>query len=163
MDLVFASGQLVGEPFWRRWPRKILKRLGMLSERDEVATVYLRRPSNESRQWLQVDLDGPAQNRDGIGATVTVYSKGRAQTRRIGDAEDSHNSQGHYRAYFGLGDAEVVDSLVVRWPEGSTTQLKEITTSKRLVVQKLAPSSPPFQAWTRTISISHKEPSLTHL
>lgn len=133
LDLVVAINQQARwEASWRRWLREAGRSLGLISKQTVTAAVYLRHSARDSPRWLQVDLDGPPQNRDGIGAIVTAYVDGSVQTRRVGDAEGSHHSQGHYRLYFG-GMADRVDSLVVQWPGGAVTRSQDIPFSQRIV------------------------------
>jgi len=73
--------------------------------------------------WLAVDLEGLPGNRQGIGAVVSVTSGGQMQSRIAGSAEGAFFSQGHYRAYFGLGSARRVDAVRVLWPDGETQDL----------------------------------------
>ena len=58
-----------------------------------------------------------ASNRDGIGARLTLESAGARQTAelRSGGSYLSHND---VRAHFGLGNAQQVDRLAIRWPSG---------------------------------------------
>ena len=56
-------------------------------------------------RWLEVELTGPAGNRQAIGAKVSATASGRTQTQWVGQNDGSHLSQGHYRLYFGLGAA----------------------------------------------------------
>jgi len=76
--------------------------------------------------WLQVDLIGPPGNRQALGASVRLTVGDRTQLQPVGAAEGSRFSQGHYRLYFGLGDAERADSLEVRWPDGSAASLRDL-------------------------------------
>ena len=73
--------------------------------------------------WLEVGLEGIAGNRQAIGASVVVRAGGRSLVQWVGQNDDSPHSQGHYRLYFGLGAAEGLDSLTVRWPDGERTEL----------------------------------------
>jgi len=66
---------------------------------------------------VQVEGDPPLCNRDGYGARVTLTAGGRRQTRWILDGT-SYLSHQDVRAHFGLGAADKIDSLVVRWPGG---------------------------------------------
>lgn len=73
--------------------------------------------------WLEVDLRGEAGNREAIGARVTLKAGNRPLYQWVGQNEDSHHSQGHYRLYFGLGKHEQAGRVVVRWPDGVETRL----------------------------------------
>jgi len=66
---------------------------------------------------VKVEGDPPYVNRDGYGARVTLTAGGRRQTRWVLGAT-SYLSHQDVRAHFGLGAADKLDSLVVRWPGG---------------------------------------------
>jgi hypothetical protein len=67
--------------------------------------------------WLKVKLIGTASNRDGLGAFVRVTSGGRTLTK-YNDGKSGYLSQSSLPLYFGLGDAQTVDRVVVDWPSG---------------------------------------------
>lgn len=96
--------------------------------------VDRRRNRVRAGHWLEVDLAGPAGNREAIGASV------RAQTARgsswgwVGQSEDSRYSSGHYRLYFGLGRAKEIERLVVTWPDGRKQQVRTRRTDRVLRV-----------------------------
>ena len=69
---------------------------------------------------VQVRLDGPAGNPDAIGAVLTATIGDRTLVRRIMPTR-SYLSQVEPVAVFGLGDAEAIDRLEIRWPDGETT------------------------------------------
>ena len=64
-------------------------------------------------------------NRDGYGAKVTLEIGGRRLVRehQCGEGVFAQNSA---RMLIGIGDAEVADSLVVRWPSGKKIELKDV-------------------------------------
>lgn len=66
---------------------------------------------------LEVDLVGSQSNRDGLGARVTVSAGGRDYLK-VYDGQSGYLSQSSQRLYFGLGDSEVVDRILVQWPSG---------------------------------------------
>ncbi len=67
------------------------------------------------KNWLLVQLEGIACNRDAIGARVFVYSGG---TRQSGEVQTgtSFLSQNDSRQHFGLGGAAAYDRIEVLWP-----------------------------------------------
>lgn len=73
--------------------------------------------------WLEVDLRGRPGNREAIGAWVELKAGSRSLVQWVGQNDDSHYSQGHYRLYFGLGGRSQVRDVVVHWPNGDTTRL----------------------------------------
>jgi hypothetical protein len=72
--------------------------------------------------WIGVELAG-AKNRDVVGARVVVEAGGRTLTR-FAKGGGSYLSSGDRRLLFGLGKAEHIDSLRVRWPSGKEQQWK---------------------------------------
>jgi len=68
-------------------------------------------------RWLAVRTAGTVSNRDGIGAIVTVRAGGMVQMRRI-QSGTAFASSSEILARFGLGPAERVEELRVRWPTG---------------------------------------------
>lgn len=85
--------------------------------------------------WLEVDLVGTAGNAQAIGARVSVGSGKDRLYQWVGQNDDSHFSQGHYRTYFGLGKRSGADRLVVDWPDGTTTRLDDVAADQVLRVQ----------------------------
>ena len=72
---------------------------------------------------VQVRLDGPAGDRDAIGAVVKATIGDRVLVRRIMPTR-SYLSQVEPVAVFGLGQASAVDRLEIRWPDGETRTIE---------------------------------------
>lgn len=71
----------------------------------------------EGGNWLQVELEGTASNRDAIGAVVIATVGGTRQTRQIAVGSGFLASSSPV-LHFGLGEATAVDALEIRWPAG---------------------------------------------
>ncbi len=71
----------------------------------------------QNLSFLKVELIGTASNRSGLGATVKVRVGTQTYTK-VYDGQSGYLSQSLYPLYFGLGNAEVVDQIAVRWPSG---------------------------------------------
>ena len=67
--------------------------------------------------FLKIKLIGSISNRDGLGATVKVRAGGKVYTQ-FHDGKSGYLSQSSIPLYFGLGEAEKVDSVEVLWPSG---------------------------------------------
>jgi hypothetical protein len=118
------------KPWWQFGDHSLRLRRGRWT------VVALRNQTNRANRWLQVDLRGTGGNRQGIGAKVELKTGGRSQTGTVGHGEGSFFSQGLYRLHFGLGEAQRVDSLSVRWPDGTTQDLGGIQASQRLTIEQ---------------------------
>jgi hypothetical protein len=67
--------------------------------------------------WLGVQLLGTASNRDAIGAKVTVHTEKRSWVDEVRSGS-SYDSNSDIRLHFGLGSADKITSIEVRWPRG---------------------------------------------
>lgn len=87
------------------------------------------------RNYLTVSLRGRASNRAGIGARLTAVARGQSQVRELYPA-NSFFSQAPCQAHFGLGDADVIDSLTIRWPSGKVQRLEGVKANRHLQVDE---------------------------
>ena len=86
--------------------------------------------------WLRVFLDPPRGSGlapHGWGAVVTVVAGGRTQRASIGAGGFFGASE--LSAHFGLGAAASVDELIVDWPDGSRTLLRDVEPNRTLIVR----------------------------
>jgi hypothetical protein len=83
--------------------------------------LYRNDGSAGSNAWLHVRCVGVQSNRSAIGARVrvkaTIDGQPVWQLREV-SSQTGYNSMNSLAAEFGLGDATVVDSLVIDWPLG---------------------------------------------
>ena len=79
----------------------------------------LRNDGGNRNAWVRVRVEGTKANRDGIGSVVTVKAGGIVQ-RQIVRSGGSFLSESQRELTFGLGSARAVDSIEVRWPDGTT-------------------------------------------
>ncbi|MFT6865208.1 MAG: hypothetical protein ACJA08_000025 [Cyclobacteriaceae bacterium] len=84
-----------------------------------------------SNNYLMVDLEGTISNKSGIGAIITVYFSGRIFKRRVACGE-SFCSQLSYRQFFGLGENEIVEKVIVDWPSGNITEITDVAANQIL-------------------------------
>jgi len=70
-----------------------------------------------SVRYLAVELVGTESNRNGLGSTVTLRAGDRSQVM-VQDGQSGYLSQSVMPLYFGLGNADSVDQIIVTWPSG---------------------------------------------
>lgn len=75
-------------------------------------------------RFVKVKLKGTSENRDGLGAVVSVEAGSRTLTK-VNDGKSGYLSQSRIPLYFGLDDAESVTRITVRWPSSGKTQILE--------------------------------------
>ena len=87
--------------------------------------------------WLELDLEGSASNRDGIGATIKLVSKRGVQynhmTTAVGYASSSAGP-----VHFGMGGDGRADLLEIRWPSGRVQRLENVKCDQVLKVKEPA-------------------------
>lgn len=84
--------------------------------------VLLRNDQGTGHHWLRVQLQGRAPNPSAIGARVTLTAGGVTQVRELFPAR-GYLSSVELPLTFGLGVADRVDSLHIRWPDGQEQTL----------------------------------------
>ncbi len=91
----------------------------------EFGPLQLLRNRGNGNHWIEIDLEGVADNRPGIGAWIEISAGGVVQ-RRAADGGVHRLSQNHARVHFGLGAITVIDRLEVRWRNGEVQRLFDL-------------------------------------
>ena len=86
--------------------------------------------------WLRVRLAAPAPNTFAVGARIVVEAQGQTHVRWIQSGSAGMYSGGPLEAHFGLGSADTVDRIEVHWPDGKTTQVRNIATRQRVTLRR---------------------------
>jgi hypothetical protein len=81
--------------------------------------------SPDGNHWLELALQGTKSNRDGIGAKIKIVAGGRTQFDQVSHAA-GYASSSAGPVHFGLGPANMVDEIEIRWPSGTKQVLKDI-------------------------------------
>ena len=103
----------------------------VVNNRDRA--VLLRNDGGNRNAWIQVELVGMADNRDGIGSKIRVAAGDLTQIREV-NAGASYMSFNSLIAEFGLGKESMVDLLEVTWPNGVSERFSNIRVNQRVVV-----------------------------
>jgi len=104
----------------------------------------LRNPGVPGRHWVSFELAGTKTNRLAIGARLKVVAGGVTQTEEI-HSGGSYLSQNDLRVHFGLGSAEKIDLLEIRWPSGTTETVKNLAADRFYSVEEGKGVVPPAQ------------------
>ena len=96
----------------------------------DLPTVHLARCG--SNGWLKVDLRGTSANTHAIGALVELEADGRVQTRQVLAGGHSIASSAPPIVHFGLGAAQQIDRVTVRWPDGAVSELGPVDTNQHI-------------------------------
>jgi hypothetical protein len=87
----------------------------------------LRNDGGNSKNWIKIKLIGTQCNRTAIGARVRVVTGNHAQMDEV-HSGSSVMSQCDLRLHFGLGKAQTVDVIEVKWP--TTQKIERFTLVK---------------------------------
>ena len=140
-DVSAASGSVFGQ----RWVGRGLA-VGDLDNdgrEDAVVTtnggpLYVLHNETPGRNhWITLLLEGHKSNRDGIGAEIKVTTPGGAQYWTVSTA-GSYLSSNDKRAHFGLGAAEVVNEIQVRWPSGIIQTMENVQADRLVRIEEPA-------------------------
>lgn len=91
--------------------------------------TWINQSSNNN--YLSVFLVGTKSNSDAIGARVQLFGPWGVQTREV-KAGESYGVQKSLAMRFGVGNANVVDSIIVFWPSGVREKVDRIPTNNYL-------------------------------
>ena len=94
--------------------------------------AFIYRNNSETllkNHFLNVALAGKGMNKRGIGTRVTIYTGGQIQIA------EQFPTRGFSSAvsdilHFGLGQTDIIDSLIVRWPDLSEQVIKNVPADK---------------------------------
>lgn len=91
--------------------------------------VLLRNDRQSRNRSLRLTLRGTTSNRDAIGARVQVMHGGVTQTRMVRSGS-SYLSQSELPITVGVGARDLVERVVVTWPNGKAEEFKNVATGK---------------------------------
>jgi hypothetical protein len=128
-------------PYWRRqqlartlalfdWNRD--GRMDMVANHLDQPIAILQNDS-QSQNWLQLELVGTTSERDATGSRVAVHAGGQHWTGwQIGG--DGYMCTNEPVIHFGIGNAETIDKIEIRWPSGTTQTWTGVEPNGRYLV-----------------------------
>lgn len=110
----------------------------VLNNINDPATVYENRtiqPGSTAtgKHFLRVLLSGDSLNRGGVGAKISFFYNGQQQYYEHFPVR-GFQSMVDPAIHFGLGDASIIDSLNIWWPDGKMQNLTDIAVNKTLII-----------------------------
>jgi hypothetical protein len=132
---------------------------------DEMAGVYRNNADKLlKRNYLKVRLKGTGKNTSGIGARVSLYSKGKLQMKEMSPVRGFQSSVDPL-IHVGLDTVSIIDSLIVIWPDHKKQKLVNIKANQLLIIKQaegsqedyVQPPEKTFFTESRGIQFSHNE------
>jgi hypothetical protein len=101
----------------------------------------LRCDSRLENNWLKIKTMGTKSNRSGIGARLRCVTHPPGETKAHQQIDEvrsggSYISQNDLRVHFGIGKADSVELLEIRWPSGAVDTLKDVKPNQLIVVKE---------------------------
>ena len=102
-----------------------------------MPAFVFRNTLDQKANFLSISLKGGEMNQDAIGTKITLH---------VGDQvffQEKYPMKGFMSSldqsiHFGLGKTEVIDSIIVNWPIGTSTKLYNISVNQRLDINQAA-------------------------
>jgi hypothetical protein len=88
-----------------------------------------------SDHYLDVLLSGNFDNKNGIGTRMTVFFDGASIIREVNGGTGAR-SQDALELHFGLGETQIVDSILLIWPSGMKQRLYDIAADQLITIEQ---------------------------
>jgi enediyne biosynthesis protein E4 len=100
-------------------------RVDIVVNHKDAAPALLRNDTKSDNHWVRLELKGTKSNRDAVGAKVELVVGARTiyRQRKGGYSMESSNDP---RLTVGVGTADEVAKLTVRWPSGTASTLEHL-------------------------------------
>jgi hypothetical protein len=95
----------------------------------------LRNDYSGRNNWLKLKLIGTNSNRSAIGARVLLKTGTRIQTQEV-TSQSSYYSHNDLRMHFGLGENKKADQIEIRWPNGRSEVIKDVTADQIVTIKE---------------------------
>lgn len=82
--------------------------------------------TNNSNNFITFLLTGTSSNINALGAKALIYGDWGVQIREVRSGE-SYGTASSLQLHFGIGEATNVDSALIKWPDGTITQLYDLS------------------------------------
>jgi enediyne biosynthesis protein E4 len=101
----------------------------------------LRCDSKLNNNWIKVRTIGTKSNRSGIGARLVCVTHPPGESKAHQQIDEVRSGGGYFsqsdlRIHFGIGKAEKVDTLEIRWPSGQVDTLKDLKPNQLIYVKE---------------------------
>jgi hypothetical protein len=101
----------------------------------------LRCDSTTGSNWIKIKTVGTKSNRSGIGARLRCVTRPPEEKNTHSQIDEVRSGGGYFsqndlRVHFGIGKAEKVELLEIRWPSGQLDTLKDIKPNQVIFVKE---------------------------
>jgi len=120
-------------------------KIDVVVENIDGSPMVLHNETPGSNHWITLQLVGTRSNRLGIGAKVKVVAGSLTQIDEVRSGS-SYLSQNDFRIHFGLGNAEKIKRVEIRWPSGASETLQNLAGNRFYFIKEGEGVVPPERA-----------------
>ncbi len=99
---------------------------------DDEASIF-KNQSSDTNNYITLTLIGPSLNKNGLGSKVHIFHNGRHQFQELSLSRGFQSSVAP-KLHFGLGKDEIIDSLIVIWPNEKKQKIVGVNANKNLAL-----------------------------
>jgi hypothetical protein len=99
------------------------------------APRLLRNDQQLGHHWVRLSLKTSGRNVYAYGAAVELHAGGQVQERVVQPTR-GYMSQSELVLTFGLGKTDKIDKVLIRWPDGSKQEIKELAVDKQHTIEQ---------------------------
>ncbi len=107
----------------------------MVSHIDLKATPSLLKNEGNENNWLGITLKGKFGPASAVGALVTVKTGSKTQVL-VNQPANTYLSYNDPRLHVGLGKYDIIDELVISWPQGEKEIYKDIKVNQYVKIEQ---------------------------
>lgn len=107
----------------------------IVSHIDLEATPALLKNDGNENHWLGITLEGTYGPASAVSALVTVKTANKIQVL-INQPANTYLSWNDPRVHVGLGKSEIINELIVQWPQGEKEVYKNIESDQYISIQQ---------------------------
>jgi hypothetical protein len=100
---------------------------------DIVSGSTIKYAIPNGNKWLKIATKGIQSNSNGIGARIEIYGSWGKQIRDVRSGE-GFEYMSTLNTHFGIGQATIIDQVVIKWPSGIVDTFTDVTPNQMLVV-----------------------------
>ena len=121
---------------------------------NSAPSIY-QNQTNNSKNYLKINLKFTKQNTFGIGTKISAYSKGKLQYKELYTVRGFQSSSEPI-IHFGFDQLPFIDSIVVVWPNNRKQTIEQVKTNQSLTIKYEENKTIPKNYETKTIKLFKK-------
>ena len=106
----------------------------VIRSNDPAAVFRNKSMENKLGNYLQIKLEGTAQNPTGVGSTVRMQAAGAQQVHYANPTHGFISSSTDI-IQFGLGQTAAADRVQIQWPDGKVQSLENVKANQRITLK----------------------------